>query len=54
MAVVKMRASSHSDELREFHIDDAGIRIGRVLAEQEGLLGGTPSRRTAAGDRLRG
>jgi circadian clock protein KaiC len=49
MAVVKMRASAHSDELREFQIDNTGIRIGRVLSEQEGLLGGTPSRRIPTG-----
>jgi circadian clock protein KaiC len=53
MAVVKMRASPHSDELREFHIDGTGIHVGRVLAEQEGLLGGTPSRRSPTNDRHR-
>jgi circadian clock protein KaiC len=42
LAVVKVRASAHSDELREFHIDDSGIQIGATLAEQEGLLGGRP------------
>ena len=43
MAVVKVRASAHSDELREFHIDDSGIRIGDMLPRQEGLLGGRPT-----------
>ena len=47
MAVVKVRASAHSNELREFTIDDEGIRIGEVLADQEGLLGGRPTRRPA-------
>ena len=43
MAVVKVRASAHSDELREFSIDDDGIQIGEMLADQEGLLGGRPT-----------
>jgi circadian clock protein KaiC len=57
MAVVKVRASSHSDELRLFHIDDDGIRIDSTLADFEGLLGGRPTRRcltAPAGDRLAG
>lgn len=45
MAVVKVRASPHSDALREYHIDDQGIRIGAMLPEQEGLLGGRPTTR---------
>jgi len=48
MAVVKVRASAHSNELREFTIDDQGIRIGEMLADQEGLLGGRPTRRHAS------
>ena len=44
MAVVKVRASAHSDELREFSIDDNGIQIGAPLSDQEGLLGGRPTR----------
>jgi circadian clock protein KaiC len=43
IAVVKVRASSHSDALREFTIGDDGIRIGSMLPEQEGLLGGRPT-----------
>ncbi|MGI4860259.1 MAG: RAD55 family ATPase, partial [Janthinobacterium lividum] len=43
MAVVKVRQSSHSDELREYTIDDTGIRIGDMLPDQEGLLGGRPT-----------
>lgn len=43
MAVVKVRASAHSDELREFSIDGDGIHIGTALPEQEGLLGGRPT-----------
>jgi circadian clock protein KaiC len=45
MAVVKVRASMHSNELRLFHIGDDGIHIDAMLPDQEGLLGGRPSRR---------
>ncbi len=45
MAVVKVRASAHSDELREYMVDGTGIRIGARLADQEGLLGGRPTRK---------
>jgi circadian clock protein KaiC len=48
MAVVKVRASAHSDELREFAIDDTGIRIGEMLPRQEGLLGGRPTQKRLA------
>ena len=44
MAVVKVRASSHSNELRLFEIDEEGIKMGQKLADYEGLLGGRPSR----------
>jgi circadian clock protein KaiC len=47
MAVVKVRASRHSNQLREFHIDDDGIHVGHMLAGQEGLLGGRPTRKRA-------
>ncbi|QDH71120.1 ATPase domain-containing protein [Marilutibacter alkalisoli] len=49
MAVVKVRASAHSDELREFSIDDDGIHIGEILADQEGLLGGRPTTKQVRG-----
>ncbi|HSI60083.1 MAG TPA: ATPase domain-containing protein [Ideonella sp.] len=45
IAVVKVRSSAHSDELREFSIDDDGIHIGAMLPSQEGLLSGKPTRR---------
>jgi len=54
MAVVKMRASMHSNELRLFEIDDEGIRIGPALPDHEGLLGGRPSRRPGMGGRPTG
>ena len=44
LAVVKMRASDHSNELRLFHIDGDGIKIGEMVPGREGLLGGQPSR----------
>ena len=44
MAVVKVRASAHSDELRQYRIDDQGLQIGDRLADREGLLGGSPTR----------
>lgn len=47
MAVVKVRASAHSDQLREFSIDAEGIHIGKMLTNHEGLLGGRPTREPA-------
>jgi circadian clock protein KaiC len=44
LAVVKVRASAHSNELRLFHIDNDGIKIGEMVPGREGLLGGQPSR----------
>ena len=43
MAVVKVRASNHSNELCEYTINDHGIVIGDMLPDQEGLLGGRPT-----------
>jgi circadian clock protein KaiC len=45
MAVVKVRASAHSNELCLFEITDQGIIIGPPVVEYEGLLGGSPTRR---------
>ena len=45
MAVVKVRASAHSNDLRLFEIDDDGIKIGSTLTSYEGLLGGRPTLR---------
>jgi circadian clock protein KaiC len=52
MAVVKVRGSAHSKELRLFGIDNGGIRIGGALAGHEGLLGGRPTMRNGDGDDL--
>lgn len=46
IAVAKVRGSQHSNELREYSIDESGIRIGDMLPDQEGLLGGRPTRKT--------
>jgi circadian clock protein KaiC len=45
MAVVKMRGSSHSNELRLFRIDGSGIKIGGRLTAYAALLTGSPTRR---------
>jgi len=44
MAVVKVRASSHSSDLRQFEISAQGIVIGDRLVSWDGLLGGRPVR----------
>jgi circadian clock protein KaiC len=44
MAVVKVRASAHSTEIRRFEITDAGINIGDRVLDYEGILGGQPTR----------
>ncbi|MFH0727623.1 MAG: ATPase domain-containing protein [Pseudomonadota bacterium] len=44
MAVVKVRASAHSNEIRQFEITDDGIVIGDPVLDIEGLLGGRPTR----------
>ncbi|MEO8856540.1 MAG: ATPase domain-containing protein [Burkholderiaceae bacterium] len=50
LAVVKVRASAHSNEVRLFHIDDEGIQIGGMVDGYEGLLTGSPTfGRSAAG-----
>jgi len=48
MAVVKVRGSNHSHELREFTIDSSGILIGGMLPNEEGLLGGRPTKKRSA------
>jgi circadian clock protein KaiC len=55
LAVVKVRGSAHSDELREFEITDEGIVIGKAVRDYEGLLGGRPTRTPTADmvDRVR-
>lgn len=48
MAVVKVRASNHSNQLRLYSIDSNGIQMGDMLGDQEGLLGGSPTRKRVA------
>jgi circadian clock protein KaiC len=44
MAVVKVRASQHSKDLREYEVtSDGGIVVGEVLEGYEGLLTGAPT-----------
>jgi circadian clock protein KaiC len=42
MAVVKVRGSAHSKDLRAFEITDEGIVVGDALQRYEGLLTGSP------------
>lgn len=49
LAVVKVRGSQHSNELREYTIDGDGIQMGAKLADLQGLLGGRPQRVDTAG-----
>ncbi len=52
LAVVKVRSSQHSKELREYEISaDGGIVIGQSLNGYEGLLTGTPSEEREAANR---
>jgi len=44
IAVVKVRGSAHSDEIRQFEIADGVIVIGDPVVDYEGLLGGRPTR----------
>ncbi len=48
MAVVKVRASAHSNEMREFEINDDGIVIGETMSEYVGILSGSPTLTLAA------
>jgi circadian clock protein KaiC len=50
MAVVKVRGSRHSDELRLYRIDEGGLHVAEALPDHEGLLGGQPRRRRARAD----
>jgi circadian clock protein KaiC len=48
MAVVKVRGSAHSKDLRTFEITEQGIVMGGALGEYEGLLTGSPALITSA------
>jgi len=47
ISVVKVRGSSHSHDLREFHIDNVGIHIDPISSAHEGVLHGLPTSRGA-------
>jgi circadian clock protein KaiC len=51
MAVVKVRGSAHSKELRSFEITEDGIVIGKSLRNYEGLLTGSPDAAVLAAKR---
>ncbi|GLK88462.1 ATPase domain-containing protein [Pseudomonas turukhanskensis] len=42
MAVVKVRCSPHSDQLRLYRINDEGIQMGEMAQDMEGLLSPSP------------
>jgi circadian clock protein KaiC len=50
MSVVKVRASTHSKEIRRFEITDDGIQIGDTVLGYEGILGGQPKRTNLPGN----
>lgn len=52
LAVVKLRASAHSSDLKLFSINDSGIHIGGRVTGYQGLLGGRPSRTSQASSEL--
>ena len=54
MAVVKVRASAHSHEIRAFEIDDEGIKIGDALTHYEALLSGAATRSSDSYEALLG
>lgn len=49
IAVVKVRGSEHSKEIRLFEIDDNGVCIGTPLAGYQGILAGQPVRTLGSG-----
>jgi circadian clock protein KaiC len=51
MAVVKVRASAHSKELRLFEITADGIVVGERVGDYQGLLTGSPSMASPARSR---
>lgn len=49
MAVVKVRASMHSNDIREYRIEDGCVVLGERILDWEGLLAGRPMRRSVGG-----
>jgi circadian clock protein KaiC len=42
ISVVKKRGSAHERSIREFLLDDGGIRVGEPLRDFRGILTGVP------------
>jgi circadian clock protein KaiC len=49
MAVVKVRGSAHSNDIRRYEITPDGIAIGKPVLHYEGLLSGHPKHTTLRG-----
>jgi circadian clock protein KaiC len=43
LSVIKKRTGSHESAIREFRIDDGGVRVGPKLSDFRGILTGTPT-----------
>lgn len=54
MAVVKVRSSAHSNEIRQFEITDGGIAIGPPVLDYDGLLSGRPTSKRPRDGPVRG
>jgi circadian clock protein KaiC len=42
ISVVKKRSGKHETAIRELNIDQQGVRVGKTLADFQGILSGTP------------
>ena len=51
--MLKQRTGGHESFIREFRIDDTGMRVGPALEQFQGVLTGVPSYSGAAGTLLR-
>lgn len=52
ISVVKKRSGKHETAIRELNIDQQGVRVGKTLAEFQGILSGTPLYRGPQEDML--
>ncbi|WP_245320244.1 ATPase domain-containing protein, partial [Bradyrhizobium lablabi] len=43
ISVLKKRTGRHEDEIREYRLEDRGIRVGPPLSEFQGVLSGSPT-----------
>jgi circadian clock protein KaiC len=51
MAVVKMRGSDHSKELRSYNVGEHGVIVGEALTDYTGIITGVARRREDLGER---